>query len=77
MLLSSSMVGDDDRSNDDRNALALWLMVVRVVGQGEVGLLGHLKDVSGTVFFVVVRLTRSRFEIPRGFAKAWKEETEP
>jgi len=35
-----------------------------------------LKDVSGTVF-VVVRLTRSRFEIPRGFAKAWKEETEP
>jgi hypothetical protein len=52
-------------------------MVVKVVGQGEVGLLGHLKDVSGTVFFVVVRLTRLRFEIPRGFAKAWKEETEP
>ena len=59
-MLSSSMVGDDDRSNDDRNALALWLMVVRVVGQGEVGLLGHLKDVSGTVFLQCDEIPRAK-----------------
>ena len=71
-MLSSSMVGDDDRSNDDRNALALWLMVVRVVGQGEVGLLGHLKGIFRNS---LLDLLRFRFSIPRGFATP--EETEP
>ena len=61
-MLSSSMVGDDDRSNDDRNALALWLMVVRVVGQGEVGLLGHLKGIfRNSLFrFVEVQILNSK-----------------
>jgi hypothetical protein len=49
-------------------------MVVRVVGQGEVGLLGHLKGIfRNSLFrFVEVQILNS---IPRGFATP--EETEP